>query len=164
MSILRTWAGLWPMSCPRAGRGARLAGPRVLSAASTQTARASPSCWQELSVTGGPATICGPPVFLLSLRGAVSLSLRVAKRRSRARNSFPSLRGTECRSNLQFDARLLRCARDDGVRWRSPRPYGPRDDRMISSIVSLELVRISSPEQLPLYRQPLTQPPPSCRP
>src|SRR5881296_1553678 len=32
--------------------GGRLAGPRALSAASTQTARASPSCRQELSVTG----------------------------------------------------------------------------------------------------------------
>src|SRR5439155_24196103 len=109
-SILETWARLWPMSCPRAGREARLAGPRVLSAASTQTARASPSCRQELSVTGGPRRSAG------------------------LRFSFLPL-------SLGERARV----------------------RGLSSVVSVELIRISSPEQLPMRRQPLAEPPPPSR-
>src|SRR5438876_10175426 len=99
------------MSCPRAGREARLAGPRVLSAASTQTARASPSCRQDFSVTGGPQRSAG------------------------LRFSFLPL-------SLGERARV----------------------RGLSSVVSVELVCISSPDLLPRRRYLLTHPPSSCRP
>src|SRR5881628_4141407 len=97
------------MSCPRAGRGDRLAGPRVLSAASTQTARASPSCRQELSVTGGPRRSAG------------------------LRFSFCHCEGR--------------------------RPEAISD----LAVIPIELIRISSPEQLPIRRQPLAEPPPPSR-